>query len=346
MAETIWRLVRPLLFRGDPEQAHGRAIAWARLGGASAVGRAAIRTVFGETAGTSTVAFGLRFPNRVGLAAGYDKDGLGLRGLAALGFGHIEIGTVTPRPQPGNERPRVFRLVEDEALINRMGFPSRGADFVASRLIAGRPEGAIVGVNLGKNRDTPLAEAGADYVEVLETLAAHADYATINVSSPNTPGLRRLQAGAALAGLLAQVVRRRDELVQDLGRGLPLLVKLAPDLSDGDLEDAVAAVLGSGVDGIIATNTTLSREGLRGAAATEAGGMSGAPLRKKSLAMVGQIATLVDGQLPVVAVGGIHSADDARACVDAGASLVQLYTGLVYRGPGLVREVAAGLAAV
>ena len=344
MAETIWRLMRPLLFRGDPEQAHNRAIAAARLGGSSSVGRAAIRTLFGQRVEAPVDAFGLRFANRVGLAAGYDKDGLGLPGLAALGFGHVEVGTVTPRPQPGNERPRVFRLVQDEALINRMGFPSRGMAFVAAQLQGRRPAGTVVGVNLGKNRDTPLERAAEDYVAVLSALGPLADYATVNVSSPNTPGLRLLQTGAALRELLERVVGRRETLVAELGRPLPLLVKLAPDLSAQDLGDAVAAVQAAGVDGIIASNTTLSREGLGEPAAAETGGLSGAPLRSRSLAMVAQIAALTGGTLPIVAVGGIHSAADARACVAAGATLVQLYTGLVYGGPGLVRQVAQGLA--
>lgn len=344
MAEVFWRALRPWLFRGDPERAHERAIAWARLGGSSGAGRAVIRTMFGEAVSDPVELFGLRFGNRVGLAAGYDKDALGLAGLAALGFGHVEVGTVTPRPQPGNDRPRVFRLVQDEAVLNRMGFPSRGADFVKAQLQVGRPAGVIVGVNLGKNRDTPLEHAAADYVAVLSALGPHADYATVNVSSPNTPGLRQLQTGPALLALLELVVARREQMTLALGRRLPLLVKLAPDLSSEDLQDAIAAVQAAGADGVIASNTTLSRDGLTAAAGDERGGLSGAPLRARSLAMVAQIAALTGGSLPIVAVGGVHSAAHARDYVAAGASLVQLYTGLVYRGPGLVAEVARGLA--
>ncbi len=343
MNDATWRRIRPLLYRSDPELAHERALRLARLGGATVAGRLAIRTLFGKAVQRPVEAFGLRFANRVGLAAGYDKDGLGFHGLAALGFGHLELGTVTPRPQPGNDRPRVFRLLEDEALINRMGFPSRGAEFIARRLSGSRPKGVILGVNLGKNRDTPLEEAAADYVSVLQSLAHLADYATINVSSPNTPGLRRLQSGAALADLLSAVKARRDELSAANGTRLPLLVKLAPDLAEADLEDAVGAVVDGHLDGLIVSNTTLARDGLQSQHATETGGLSGVPLRQKSRAMVQRVAQLTDGKLPIIAAGGIQSADDARASVDAGATLVQLFTGLIYRGPGLVKEVAAAI---
>jgi dihydroorotate dehydrogenase len=274
--------------------------------------------------------FGLRFANRVGLAAGYDKDGLGWRGLARLCFGHIEIGTVTPRPQAGNPRPRLFRLPEDQALINRMGFPSRGADFVARRLRGPRPPGLILGVNLGVNRDTAMGRAAEDYIRGMQLFNPLADYLVINVSSPNTPGLRSLQFGRALIELLASLAPFRDK---------PLLVKLAPDLDDEQLKYCLDTISEAAIDGVIATNTTLHRPPLVSANRDEAGGLSGAPLTQPSLAMVRRISELSGGHLPIIAVGGIMSAADARAALDAGASQVQVYTGLVYRGLRLVRDI-------
>jgi dihydroorotate dehydrogenase len=290
-------------------------------------------------------AFGLTFKNPVGLAAGYDKDGVAVRGLSALGFGHIEIGTVTPRPQPGNPIPRVFRLVEDEAVINRMGFPGKGAQYVSDQLSAfsHRPwpalsqaeESVVYGLNLGKNRDTPLEEAASDYITLMEALSHLADYLAINVSSPNTVGLRRLQGREMLETLLGRIAATRHTL----HTARPILVKLAPDLSDDELEDAVGVILACGMDGIIATNTTLAREGLRSAHQTESGGLSGSPLRVRSEAMLAKIVRLVDGKVPIVSVGGIMDSADAKRRLDMGAALVQVYTGLVYRGPGLVREI-------
>jgi dihydroorotate dehydrogenase len=288
-------------------------------------------------------AFGLDFPNPVGLAAGYDKDGLGWRGLACLGFGHIELGTVTPRPQPGNIRPRLFRLVEDQALINRLGFPGRGAEFVARRLQRARPPGLVLGVNLGKNKDTPLEDAAGDYLSLVPIFAPLSDYLAINVSSPNTVGLRRLQARAALEELLTLLGKQRDEQVKRLGRMVPLMVKLAPDLTDGELDDALDVLLRVGMDGVIATNTTLDREGLRSPLAGEAGGMSGAPLRRRSSQVVCKIRQRTGGRLPVIAVGGVMNPMDAREKLEAGAALVQVYTGLIYAGPGLVKQILRGI---
>jgi dihydroorotate dehydrogenase len=285
----------------------------------------------------------LTFANPLGLAAGYDKDGLGWRGLACLGFGHIEIGTVTPRPQPGNPRPRLFRLPEDRALINRMGFPGRGAAFVAHRLKGRRPPGLRLGINLGKNQDTPLDEASGDYLSLLRTFAPLADYLVVNISSPNTVGLRQLQAREALEGLLGVLAKERDLVSQACGRRTPLLVKLAPDLSRAELEDALCAIQENGMDGVIATNTTTARLGLRSRWARETGGLSGAPLGARSLEIVGAICRQVGGRLPVVGVGGIQDAASAQAMLDAGAVLVQVYTGLVYAGPGLARQILGGL---
>lgn len=283
-------------------------------------------------------AFGLTFGNRVGLAAGYDKDGRCVRGLSTLGFGHIEVGTVTPEPQPGNPRPRLFRLMEDEALINRMGFPSRGAVAVRRALKAGRPPGVVIGVSLGKGASTPLEDAAEDYLRLFGTFADVADYLAINVSSPNTVGLRRLQARAHLEGLLSAVLTSRHES----GRPRPpVLLKIAPDLEADELDDVLATASSQGVDGIIATNTTTGRPALRSPRASERGGLSGRPQRARTLEIVQQIAKAGGGRIPIIACGGISSPDDLRAALDAGACLVQIYTALVFQGPGVVRRLAS-----
>ena len=355
----IYPFFRSLLFRLDTEQAHGLTLGLLRLAGALPPLRVVLRSVFAAPR-APVQAFGLTFNNPVGLAAGYDKDGLGWRGLAALGFGHIEIGTVTLHPQPGNPRPRVFRLVEDQAVINRMGFPGQGAQVVAARLRkraarlyqrdghsqarAIRRTGEVVlGVNLGKNKDTPLDLAVQDYLHLMDIFAPLADYLAINVSSPNTVGLRQLQAHQALEGLLIPLAERQRQQALELGRRVPLLVKLAPDLSEAELDGALVALLGAGVDGVIATNTTLSRHGLVSPRAVETGGLSGSPLRVRSLAMLRQIQDRAQGRLPVVSAGGIMNARDVRERLEAGAVLVQVYTGLVYAGPGLVKQIMSNL---
>jgi dihydroorotate dehydrogenase len=341
---VIYRRLRPLLFRLDAEAAHALALGLLRAAGRFPPVGWAVRAACAPRGGRPVEAFGLRFPNAVGLAAGYDKDGAAWRGLACLGFGHVEIGTVTPRAQPGNPRPRLFRLVAERALINRLGFPSAGADVVAARLPAGRAGALRLGINLGKQRETPLDRADEDYVELFDRLAGLADYVAINLSSPNTPELRRLQERRWLEPLLARLTERRAALALATGRRVPLLVKISPDLSADELETALAAMLGGGVDGVIATNTTLVREGLVSPLAREAGGLSGAPLAERATRLVATIVRRTEGRLPVVACGGVMGLDDARARLDAGACLVQLYTGLVYEGPGLVRRIVEGLA--
>jgi dihydroorotate dehydrogenase len=255
------------------------------------------------------------------------------------------VGTVTPSAQPGNPKPRVFRLVEDQALINRMGFPGRGAEFVARQLRGPRPIGFILGVNLGKNKDTPLEEAAHDYLKLVRIFATLGDYLAINVSSPNTVGLRRLQARYELEKLLSTLAQERQELLAEgtLEKPLPLLVKLAPDLSSDELDDALGAILDCGMDGVIATNTTLQRDGLISPLSKESGGLSGTPLFQRSLEVVRQIAHRTQGRLPIVGTGGVADAPGAQAMLDAGASLVQIYTGLIYQGPGLVRQIVTGL---
>ncbi|MBN2148596.1 MAG: quinone-dependent dihydroorotate dehydrogenase [Anaerolineales bacterium] len=339
----MYPFFRSLLFRLEPERAHHLTLSLMRLVGVLPPLQVLLRGIFASP--TQPIqAFGLTFPNRVGLAAGYDKDGQAWRGLACLGFGHIELGTVTLLPQPGNPPPRIFRLSADEALINRMGFPSQGVKAVMPRLRKARPGGLVLGVNIGKNKDTPLEAAGEEYVTLLRLFAPYADYLAINVSSPNTAGLRRLQARDALEGLLKALQAERLQQVARLGHPLPLLVKLAPDLSDAELADALEVILAHGMDGVIATNTTLARPALHSVHARQAGGLSGKPLHPNSLAMVRAITRQCGGRLAVIGVGGITNATSAQAMLDAGACLLQVYTGLVYGGPGLVRNILTSLA--
>jgi dihydroorotate dehydrogenase len=331
--------LRPLIYRLTPKQAHNLTITLLRLAGALPPVRTLLGAYFRpSTPGHHLQVAGLIFPNPIGLAAGYDKDALAWRGLTCLGFGHLELGTVTPQPQPGNPEPRLFRLVEDQAVINRMGFPSRGADFVAAQLRAKKPKPIVVGMNIGKNKDTELDEAEKDYVPLVRTFAPLVDYLAINVSSPNTPGLRRLQEAGMLEKLLIPIAAERDQQVQKLGKTMPVFVKLAPDLDDAQVDSALQAVLASKMDGLIISNTTISRPPLQSSLAGETGGLSGTPLTRMNTDLVKKVVGKLGGQLPVIASGGVMSPADAQAKLDAGAVLVQLYTGLIYTGPELVRE--------
>ena len=360
----MYPFFRKYLFQMDPEQAHGLTLAALRLAGGFAPARWLLQAMY--TAPSKPVhVFGLDFRNPVGLAAGYDKDAVAVRGLAALGFGFIEVGTVTPLPQPGNPKPRLFRLVEDEAIINRMGFPSRGTEFVQMRLnphlrgdwverligISARSRkkrnmppgrlsgGAILGVNIGKNKSTPNEQAVFDYLELLQNFAPYTDYIAINVSSPNTAGLRDLQAAKALESLLTQLHAQRLLEQQRLQHRLPLLVKLAPDLSPVELDEAVDVIVGTRMDGIIVTNTTLSRAGLRSSYQSESGGLSGRPLAQMSERVLQQVVQRVNGALPIVSAGGIMGPEDAKRRLGMGAALIQIYSALAYCGPGLVRAI-------
>ena len=353
---SLYGCLRPALFALDAERAHRLACSAAAWTGRMPGGLATLSGAYRyEHPALPVQALGLDFSNPIGLAAGFDKDGELAAPLAALGFGFLELGTVTPRPQPGNPRPRLFRLPEDRAVINRMGFNNAGAPALAARLAALPARPIPLGVNLGKNKDTPLERAGEDYVAALRAVYATADYLVVNVSSPNTPGLRSLQQAEELRTVLRAVLAERDALARDTvrhsggsrvltaGRRVPLLVKVAPDLAPADLEQAAQTALDAGVDGLIATNTTLRRDGLAGAARGEAGGLSGRPLKPLALDTVRRLHGLLRGRLPIVGVGGIASARDALDFLRAGASLVQVYTGLVYDGPGLVRRIKQDL---
>jgi dihydroorotate dehydrogenase len=336
----LYPLFRPLLFAADPEAAH--AATFAALDLAARVGVA--QALAPRLPADPVTVMGLAFPNRVGLAAGLDKNAAHLPGLAALGFGFLEAGTVTPRPQPGNPRPRMFRLPQSEALINRLGFNNEGvARFVEN--VARSGYRGVLGINLGRNYDTPNERAADDYVTGLRAVYPYASYVTINVSSPNTKGLRDLQSEDALRALLATLQRERTILADSHGRAVPLTVKIAPDLSDDALRAIARQLVDSKVDGVIATNTTLSRDAVQGQVhADEAGGLSGRPLRERADAVIRVLAAALDGALPIIGVGGISSGEDACAKLDAGATLVQLYTGLIYRGPALVAECVRSVA--
>lgn len=286
--------------------------------------------------------FGLEFPNPVGLAAGLDKNGAHVDALAALGFGFIEIGTTTPKAQTGNPRPRMFRLPQHDAVINRLGFNNDGVDALVRNVERARFTG-VLGINIGRNKDTPNEQAADDYLYCLERVAGRASYVTINISSPNTVGLRDLQQAQALTRLVGSLCEARDRFAAQHRKAIPLLLKIAPDLDPSSL-DAMAAVLrASAIDGLICTNTTIARPGVHGRHAEESGGLSGRPLFAPSTAILRAMAERLEGRIPLIGVGGILSGDDAAEKIDAGASLVQFYTGMIYRGPSLVRESVEGI---
>lgn len=325
----IERLGLAVMHRIDPETAHGLAIRALQSGLTPKPGPVTSDRL------RCTLA-GIDLPNPVGLAAGFDKNATAIAPLSQSGFGFIEVGAATPRPQPGNPKPRLFRLSEDRAAINRFGFNNDGMEAIGARL-AGRPKDAVIGLNLGANKDS--TDRAGDFAAVLRHCGAHLDFATVNVSSPNTEKLRDLQGKAALTALLNGVMKARAEL----SRPIPVFLKIAPDLEVSELQDIAEVARDTGIDAIIATNTTLSREGLKSAHAGETGGLSGAPLFEKSTRVLAQLSQMTDGAMPLIGVGGIGSAEQAYAKICAGASAVQVYTALVYHGLALVPEIATGL---
>ena len=332
-------LARAALFKLDPETAH--ALTMKGLNALAASGLASL--LAGPIKPDPRTVMGLEFSNPVGLAAGADKNGECIAGFGALGFGFIELGGVTPRPQPGNPKPRVFRLIAARAIINRLGFNNFGVDFLVERLKA-HPNKGVIGINLGKNLDTPLEKAADDYAICYQKVYPYADFATVNISSPNTKNLRQLQSEDELEPILKRMKREQKTLADRHGRMVPLVIKIAPDLDNTQIEVIAKIALAQGMDGIIAANTTISRERVLGQPhAEESGGLSGAPVFEASNRVIRALAGHLDGALPIIGVGGIMSGTDARAKIEAGASLVQFYSGLIYRGPGLVAEVARAL---
>lgn len=334
----MFSLIRPLLFSLSPETAHDLS-----LKGLSLAEKLGFTKLLPGVPDRPVEVMGLSFPNPVGLAAGLDKNAAHIDGLAALGFGFVEVGTVTPRPQPGNPKPRLFRIPEHEAIINRMGFNNRGLDALLNN-VAGRHSRGILGINVGKNFDTPVERAADDYCTGIERVYSSASYITVNVSSPNTPGLRDLQFGDSLRQLLIRVRDTQLRMADRHGRYVPIAVKIAPDMDAVALKFVADCLVEAGLDGVIATNTTISRDRVAGSQnAEEAGGLSGRPLAEPSTAVIRGLSQHLQGALPIIGVGGIADGASARDKIEAGASLVQLYTGFIYKGPGLIKEIVEAL---
>ena len=337
----MYSLLRPLFFQLDAETAHHLSLSGLNLAHKLGLTASIARPVSGK----AVELMGINFPNGVGLAAGLDKDGAYLDALAALGFGFIEIGTVTPRPQPGNPKPRLFRIPQAQAIINRMGFNNAGVVQLVHNVKAAAFQG-VLGINIGKNFDTPLARAAEDYLSCLSAVYPYASYVTVNISSPNTQNLRDLQAADALADLLGKLKAEQTRLAEQYGRYVPIALKIAPDLSDTALADIAVLLRLHRIDAVIATNTTVARPDLADLPhGNETGGLSGAPLTPLSTRIIRKLSTALAGEIPIIGVGGILNKQDALDKIEAGASLVQLYTGLIYRGPQLIRECVQALAA-
>jgi dihydroorotate dehydrogenase len=332
---AIYTLIRPLLFCFDAESVHDLALKSLRL-----AEKAGLLACYPRPPATQPrQVMGLTFPSPVGLAAGLDKNGAVIDGMAKLGFGFIEVGTVTPRPQPGNPKPRLFRLPEAEGIINRFGFNNLGVDHLIANVKASRYQG-VLGINIGKNFDTPIERAVDDYLICMQKVYAHASYITVNISSPNTKNLRDLQSADALSGLLSSLKTQQTKLTQQYGKYVPLALKIAPDLTAEQVQEIAGLLMQHHIDAVVATNTTLSREAVKGLQyAEETGGLSGAPVRDASTQVIRQLSQVLQGQIPIIGVGGILSGADAAEKIAAGASLVQLYSGLIYRGPRLIHEV-------
>ena len=340
--KILYALARPLLFFLDPETAHNLTLSCLKRGAALGLSR-----LLAKPQPDPKTVMGITFPNPVGLAAGLDKDGACIDGLATLGFGSIEIGTVTPRAQPGNPKPRMFRLPAARAIINRMGFNNDGVDAFVSNVQASKfyqnKEG-VLGLNIGKNADTPIERAAEDYLHCLQKVYPYASYVTVNVSSPNTKNLRQLQGASELDALLSQLKDAQNRLAEQHKRYVPIALKIAPDIDSEQIKTIAAALLRHQIDGVIATNTTITRDAVKGMHhGEEAGGLSGAPVFALSNQVIRGLKAELGDALPIIGVGGIFSGQDAQAKLDAGAALVQIYSGLIYRGPALVRECAAML---
>lgn len=330
--------IRKVLFQFDAETIHEITIK-----GLKSTGSTPLNAFYKQRVTNKPVTvMGINFPNSLGLAAGLDKNGECINAFAAMGFGFIEIGTVTPRPQPGNPKPRIFRLPEANAVINRMGFNNKGVDYLVSQVRAAKFNG-VLGINIGKNKDTPDENAKDDYIHCMRKVYDFASYITINISSPNTPGLRSLQYGDALNELLSALKTEQAELEKQYNKYVPIAVKIAPDLTEDEVNSIAISLIDNNIDGVIATNTTLSREGVEGLEfGNEQGGLSGAPVKDKSTTIISLLAKALDSKLPIIGVGGIASSHDANEKIVAGASLVQVYTGFIYQGPPLVKEIVDG----
>ncbi len=335
----FYSAIRKVMFQFDAETIHELTIK-----GLKKTGSTPLNAFYKQSVTKKPVSvMGINFPNPLGLAAGLDKNGECIDAFAAMGFGFVEVGTVTPRPQPGNDRPRIFRLPEANAVINRMGFNNKGVDYLVSQVRAAKFKG-VLGINIGKNKDTPEESAKDDYIHCMRKVYDFATYITVNISSPNTPGLRSLQYGDALNELLSALKIAQKQLAEQYGKYVPIAVKIAPDLNEEEVNSIADSLIDNNIDGVIATNTTLSREGVEGLEhGEEQGGLSGAPVKDKSTTVIKLLSKALDNKLPIIGVGGIASSQDANDKLAAGASLVQVYTGFIYQGPPLVKEIVNGL---
>ena len=335
----FYSAIRKVFFKFDPEAIHEMTIK-----GFKATGATPLNLLYKQSVPNKPVeVMGITFPNPVGLAAGLDKNGEGIKAFEAMGFGFVEIGTVTPRPQPGNDKPRIFRLPEANAIINRMGFNNKGVDYLVDQVIKAKFSG-VLGINIGKNKDTPDENAKDDYIHCMRKVYDYATYITVNISSPNTPGLRSLQYGEALNELLSALKAEQQSLVEQYGKYVPVAVKIAPDLTEEEVESIAECLIANNIDGVIATNTTLARDKVSHLQhGNEQGGLSGAPVKEQSTKVIQLLAKALDNKLPIIGVGGIASGADAKEKIAAGAKLVQVYTGFIYQGPELVKDIVKSL---
>tara|TARA_R110000737_G_scaffold70695_1_gene99115 strand:- start:2745 stop:3758 length:1014 start_codon:yes stop_codon:yes gene_type:complete len=335
----FYSAIRKVFFKFDPEAIHELTIK-----GFKATGSTPLNLLYKQTVPNKPVeVMGIKFPNPVGLAAGLDKNGECIKAFEALGFGFIEVGTVTPRPQPGNDKPRIFRLPEANAIINRMGFNNKGVDYLVDQVIKANYSG-VLGINIGKNKDTPDENAKDDYIHCMRKVYDFATYITVNISSPNTPGLRSLQYGDALNELLSALKAEQTALAEQYGKYVPVAVKIAPDLSAEEVNSIAECLIANNIDGVIATNTTLARDKVSHLPfGNEQGGLSGAPVKAQSTEVIKLLAKALDSKLPIIGVGGIASGADGQEKIAAGASLVQVYTGFIYQGPQLIKEIVQAL---